>query len=185
MTTLDLWNTALSLLPHDRRVDSENDDTTEALRCRDHYERARMRVLTSHPWGFLTMAEPVHGCETDSRVFAYTRPIGALKVLGLYTRDGRRMEAEAINGALVTRTPAHTVRWLRDEKDPDKWPAQVQDAVALELAARICPVITANPQREAALKALAAQALSDAWLTDSEETAYQGTDGKTYLRARQ
>ena len=58
MTKLDIWNAALALLPHDRRVEDENEDTTEALRCRTHYDSARRHVLVSHEWGFLAMSAP-------------------------------------------------------------------------------------------------------------------------------
>lgn len=187
MTKLDIWNQALALLPHDRRVEAEDEDTTEALRCRTHYDAARRHVLVSHEWGFLTMAGPTDTCPPErscGAAFAYSRPGFALRVLGLYTQDGRRLDATAVDGILVTHLPAASIRWLRDSEDPDEWPCQVQDAVAYELAARICPVVTGNPVRETALKASAAQTLREAWLSDSMETAYMGTDGRTYINAR-
>ena len=187
-TTLDLWNAALALLPHDRTVASEDEDSTEALRCRQHYDGARRAVLAARDWNWLAEETPAC-CHPHFTVagagYLVERPAGVLRVIGLVDGMGRRIRARAANGGLVALEPAAAVRYLRDEEDPEQWPRAVADAVAAELAARLCPVLTDNPARTAELQRLATARLEEAGMQDAQETAYGGGDPLRFAHARE
>lgn len=184
MTRLDVWNRALALLPHDRRVASEDEESTEAERCREHWDAARRRVLTAREWGWAVRSAPACcGCAEIGRFFAM-RPPEALLVVGLFDRSGRRIAAEAIDGGFRIREPASEIRYVPDEDDPEAWPFAVREAVAAELAARIAPVMTDNPQRAAQLRQDAVAALEEAGRQDAQETAWSGGDPLAFVHAR-
>ncbi|HOR98901.1 MAG TPA: hypothetical protein PLZ74_11070 [Kiritimatiellia bacterium] len=188
MTKLEIWNGALAQLPHDRTVASLTETSTEALRCAQEWEAARVKVLCAHEWGFLRMSVPVCAgvwCgEVGGMLYAYPRPTSALRILGLFDAEGRKVRAEVVNGLLVSPEPTASVRFLYDEADPEVWPSLVQRAVLMELAARLCPVITMNMVNTRVLMERAKMALDDAMLADSSEVEYSGTAGDTYIMAR-
>lgn len=184
MTTLEIWNAALALLPHDRTVAAEDEDSTEALRCRQHWDAARRYVLGARDWNWLAREEP--GC--CGAFGGWSRPAGALRIVGLVDPSGRRLRCRASDGMLFPVGPdagrAVAVRYVPDCEDPALWPPSVAEAVAAELAARLAPVLTDNAQRESALMALAARRLEDAGESDANETAGDGGDPLAFARAR-
>lgn len=184
MTKLDIWNLALERLPHDIAVASEEESTTEALRCRQHYEAARKAVLTAREWGWLVEETPSCCGVALGGAWIHEPPPGALLVLGLCMPDGRRVKADAVNGGLRAREPYAAVRYLPDSTDPDAWPFAVQEAVIAELAARICPVLTDNPQRSLQLRQEAMAKLEEAGRQDAMQTAYGGDDPMKFVHAR-
>ena len=206
MTKLEIWNAALAMIPHDRRVKDPREPTTEALRCRDCWERARRKVLLARDWNFLAVELPVQHSHDVFPAKAHSfwpwrywrrldrrtipegwicpRPDDALRVLGLYDRRGRRVESRSVGGIMVSREPAATLRFLLDSKDPKEWPAAVQEAVAAEMAAELCPVLSDNAAREQALKLEAADRLTVAGRYDALEGAPEGSDGLEHIRAR-
>lgn len=184
MTKLDIWNRALALLPHDRPVESEDEESTEALRCRQHWDVARKSVLTAREWGWAAQEAPACcGANATGGWFCF-RPPEALLVIGLYTLDGRRVASDPVNGGLRAREPFTVVRYIQDEPDPDRWPPAFQEAVATELAARIAPVMTDNPARSAELRQAALAALEEAGHQDAQETAGDGGDPLVFVHAR-
>lgn len=184
MTVLEIWNRALALLPHDIAVASTEEDTTEAARCRQHYEAARKSVLTAREWGWLVRETPSCCGAALGGAWIHERPADALLVLGLCAPDGRRIKADAVNGGLRAMEPVAACRYLADEEDPDAWPFAVQEAVVAELAARICPVLTDNPVRSQQLRAEAVAKLEEAGRQDAMETAYGGGDPLRFVHAR-
>ena len=184
MTKLEIWNKALALLPHDRRVEAEDDGSLEAQRCAEHWDAARRSVLCSREWGWAAKSAPACCGAADIGGFFAMRPPEALFVLGLFDRTGRRVAAEAINSGFRIKEPASEIRYIEDEDDPDRWPFAFQDAVAAELAARIAPVMTDNPQRSVQLRQDAMARLEEASRQDATETAYGGSDPLVFVHAR-
>lgn len=190
MTKLDIWNRALAMLPHDRRVLSETEETTEALRCRDAWQASRDYLLATHDWGWATRAQfHVHGaaeaCEGGGRVWVFGRPPGALRVVGVFDGDGRRMRVSVANGVFRAERPAAEVRYIpvMDDSTIPTWPAWFCEAVAADLAIRIAGTILgkAAPRH---LESMATKALGEAVRIDAGEVAWSGTDGRTIARAR-
>lgn len=183
MTKIAIWNKALALLPHDRRVNALTDTSLEAQRCAEHWDAARRAVLCAREWGWAVKSAPAC-CGCGVHGYFAMRPPEALIVLGLFDRTGRRVAAEAINGGFRIKEPAAEIRYIEDEDDPERWPFAFQDAVAAELAARIAPVITDNPQRSVALRQDAMARLEEASRQDATETAYGGSDPLVFVHAR-
>ena len=184
MTKLDIWNAALALLPHDIAIKWEDEVTTEAIRCRQHYDSARKSVLTAREWGWLVRETPSCCGAALGGAWFHERPADALLVLGLCAPDGRRVKADAVNGGLRSMEPYAAVRYLADDENPDEWPFAVQEAVIAELAARICPVLTDNPQRSMQLRQEAIAKLEEAGRQDAQQTAYGGGDPLKFVHAR-
>lgn len=184
MTKLDIWNAALAMLPHDRSIATEDEESTEATRCRQHWDGARKAVLTAREWGWSAVETPACcGANATGGWFCF-RPPDAIRVIGLYTPDGRRVASDPINGGLRAREPFTAVRYIPDEPDPDRWPPAVQEAVVAELAARIAPVLTDNPARSAELRQSALAAIEEAGHQDAQETAGDGGDPLVFVHAR-
>lgn len=189
MNKVDLWNKALALLPHDRRVEDGAEETIEAIRCRDHYDDARRRILAAHEWGWAVQATP---CCTGSLAFhrpgpteyAWPRPDGVVRLVGLFGPDGRRVKAQSHGGFVFSDAPIASVRYIPDIEDLDEWPAWALDALAAELGQRIAPLITSNIAVERKLQAMAAERLAFAIRTDASEVRWNGTDGRTFARSR-
>lgn len=187
MTVLDIWNAALAMLPHDRRIADINEDSTEALRCRDAWDGARKAVITAAEWGCLTRSQAVcGGCFAHSPMgmYEYPRPVGALRVIGLFDYKGRKLQAQAIDGKLVSRYHASFIKYIPDNEDTESWSSWFTDAVIAELAARIASTITGSMQQTKVLEQKAMVMLSTAKQIDAQEISYGGTDGRTYARAR-
>lgn len=184
MTKLDIWNRALALLPHDRTVAAEDEDSVEAKRCAENWDAARRAVLTAREWGWLVQETPPCYGAGFGEAWWFERPADAILVIGLCAPDGRRLRADAVNGGLRALEPVAAIRYLPDEEDPERWPVGVLDAVSAELAARIAPVLTDNPTRSAELRRDAIAALEEAGRQDAQETAWDGGDPLVFVHAR-
>lgn len=187
MDKYDLWNRALAIIPHDRRVSADRPDTTEHLRCADAWDAARRHVLASHEWGWATRAMGhahggAHGA--DAR-FTFARPPDALRVVGLFDRDGRRVRADTCAGFFRASSPVVELRYIPDLGDDtvETWPPWFAEAVAYDLARRISPTIK-GMSNSRQLETDARAALEEAKRIDASEVAWSGTDGKTFARAR-
>lgn len=183
MTTLEIWNAALALLPHDRTVEAEDEDSTEALRCRQHWDAARRYVLGARDWGWLVQSAPACCGFSDLRGFV-SRPPDALVIVGIFDGTGRRVTADPIDGGFRVYEPVAEIRYIVDEPDPDRWPQAVQEAVTAELAARLAHVLTDNPQRAQLLRQNAIASLEEAGRRDAQETAWSGHDPLMFVHSR-
>ena len=186
MTVLDIWNAALAMLPHDRRINSIEENSTEALRMRDAWDSARQYVIASAEWGWLVEQDVVCPSQAHSPIgmYQYPRPMGAIRVLGLFDNRGRRIQAQSVDGMLLSRYQASSVRYIRDNTDVEMWPSWFTDAVVTELASRVAGSITGSMQQAKVLEAKAMLMLEKAKQIDAQEIAYSGTDGRTYARSR-
>lgn len=187
MDTLQIWNQALSKLPHDKQVVSLTEDSTEALRCATEWEGARKSVLTSHAWGCLKRTTVcTAGCnyQHEDMKYTYPRPANALRVIGLFDIEGRQVRSEVINNAFFSDAPMASIRYVVDQEDPSELPFLMQEAIMYELAARIALPITGNVMTQRMVQAQAKNALELAKQADSSETDYSGTRGTTYADAR-
>lgn len=189
MTLLDLYNSALALVPHDIRIASADEGGTEAQRCRENYDGARLAVLAAHPWGFLARESAPGGAAVSPYGvgYRYERPADALLAIGLFDPFGRRASAVRLGREWQSPAPDAVVRYTVDEPDPAAWPAPVAEAVRHELASRLAAVLSGNAQRVAELHARALELAEQAWELDQAETygiGTPGTDGLAFVRAR-
>jgi len=184
MTELEIWNRALGALPHDKRVESLTEDSTEALRCRDHFDASRLHVLAAHEWGWALRSMPMcDGCYHAGK-YAYPRPQSAARIVGLFGMDGRQVDAIAIDGMFLSSSPAASIRYVYDEKNVEHIPPAVAQAIMYELASRIALPITSNNNTERTMTTRAMSALSDARLNDAQEVRHSGVSPDYYAESR-
>lgn len=177
MTKIDIWNKALAMLPHDRRVTAEDDGSTEALRCADAWDDARKAVICAANWGFLTTIMPVcKGSMCGSIGYRYPRPHDAVKIIGLWGLNGRKQKTIAAKGAFFSQCPAGSIRFISDSDDYDSWPNWFLDAVVAELAYRISGPITGSIQQTNLLQQKATLAIITAKDRDAKEIRHDGMD---------
>ena len=184
MTKLAIWNRALTSLPHDRKVEAEDDGSLEAQRCAEVWDAARRAVLTAREWGWAVRSAPACCGAAAIGGFFAMRPPEALLVLGFFDRSGRRVAADAIDGGFRIKEPAAEIRYITDDGVVEMWPTAMQDALVAEMAARLAPVMTDNPQRSAQLRQEAIARLEEASRQDAQETAWSGEDPLQFVHAR-
>ena len=200
MTTLEVWNFALGQIPHDKRVKSVDENSTEALRCRDNWEVARRKVLGAHAWTFAVDELACEGAMLRTARGArwrYPKPAGALRSLGLFWDDAgrsdllfrarggmRQLPALGLGGALSAREPRAIILFIRDIEDVVEFPEDVAEAAGWELAALVCPLMSGGADGAARLEARAALALQTAIGHDADTVEDSGSDGMEFVRAR-
>lgn len=185
MEIIDIWNAALAMLPHDRRIKDINEESTEALRCRDVWDKVRHQLIAKHEWGWLTHSTPlIYGadCHVEGQ-YAYPRPHGVVRMIGLFDTDGRRAKATTLDHRIVSPINQGYVRYLPDCEDVSLMPPWFVLALTTALATEIAPTIlgTQTPRRLADLNL---SNTAEAIKIDSSEIEWSGTDGKTFVHAR-
>lgn len=185
-SVVDIWNGALAMLPHDRRIESIDEDSTEALRMRDLWDRVRHQVITKHEWGWLTHATPMicgAHCNHATNAFSYPYPQGAIRVIGLFDKDGRRVKCDVANHTIFSPASTASIRYLPDCTDVEKYPVWFADALVTALAENAAPLFH-GASNNSRLVAQSNLRLSEAIRIDSSEAQWSGTDGRTFAKAR-
>lgn len=187
MTTLELWNLALGMIPHDKTILDEAETSTEAKRCRMFWLPSRVKVLSVHDWTFATRtidcSGGLHQGLTGSH-WVFPKPHGAIKIIGVFDARGQQLEVYGRDDVLVSATPMAQLRYVADVPNPDDMPDLVQVAVAWELAAQIAPLITSGGIRLKQIAQQAAIALGDARQADSSAVEGGGVSPNFYAEAR-
>lgn len=187
MTKLELWNFALGCIPHDKRIASEVEDSTEADRCRMFWDAARIKVLSTHNWTFamrsMDCSGGLHQGVNGAR-WVFPMPEGAIKVVGVFDPTGRQVEALGIDGLVVCQEPMGELRYIIDIENPSAMPYLVQVALAWDLAAQVAPLITSGGIRLRQIAQQAAIALGDARQADSGAVEGGGYSSTHYADSR-
>lgn len=155
MNSTEICNMALSYLGQGR-INSIDDMSEEARKCKVHYDHDRRRMLTAYPWGFAkhveklaAFPETVPGWDV---VYAY--PAACLSVLYVYNNaNARRKETEPEDYEIVTldnRKGIATdvqeawVEYTEDVKDPVNFSEEFVEGLTHLLASSIAVGITGN-----------------------------------------
>lgn len=148
---IDICNLALDHLGKQPIV-SFTEGSTEAKACLRQYDVARRICLSKQPWSFARRTEALAPVElnhlTDDWTFAYDMPKAALRVGAVLRRGELRMTNQEPNqwyvesGVIYTDVDEAYLRYVRDSKDTASWSSMFDDAVALQIAARLATVMT-------------------------------------------
>lgn len=187
MTKLELWNFALGCIPHGHRIVSDEENSTEADYCRMFWDAARMKVLSTHNWTFATRSMECAGGlhrGVNGVHWVFPMPEGAVKVVGVFDQTGRQIEANGLDGLLVSHEPMGELRYVIDIEDPSSMPYLVQVAIAWDLAAQIAPLITSGGIRLRQIAQQAAIALGDARQADTGAVEGGGYSSTHYADSR-
>jgi hypothetical protein len=196
MTETDMCNTALGMLGHDRVIsgDFRTATSTEAIRCRLHYDAARKSVLSAPTcWIFAEESvtlycspDPTQGCVADWRLFA--QPPDCLNIV-------RAHHAHDPDAPLDFNPAGHdvcincacdeaTLVYVRDVKDLAAWPQPVLDALAAELAARLSGAITGSTDKAKAFRQDATRELTKASFWNARQAPQKPTGVNRYVHSR-
>ncbi len=189
MEIVDIYNKALAAVGCTRFLSSPDATFAEAVHCRREWEAARLTVLGGHEWGWL--AEEVPYCdgtliESDDgpTYYQYARPATAIAITAVMDVNELRVKWHAANSVIYSQTDVAKIRYVPDSTTIDDWPIPVQDAVALELAARIAFPLKQDKRLAQAVRKEADVAFAEAVKRDSKEVRYGGTAGNRYINSR-
>ena len=173
MNSTEICNMALSYIGHGR-INSIDDMSEEARKCKVHYDHDRRRMLTAYPWGFAkrveklaAFPEAVPGWDV---VYAY--PVECLSVLYVYnTESARKKETEPEdyeivtlggNKGIATDVQEAWAEYTADVKDPVNFSEEFVEGLAHLLASSIATGITGNAAIAAQHMQLAQQSIMTA-----------------------
>jgi hypothetical protein len=165
MTTLELFNLALGMIGHDRTISALPSTSTEAVRCNTFYESARRAVFALKEWRWLAQDATITTSTTrnsDGVTYVHAKPSGLLRVLDVTSASGTPLIFDVVGASILTDAPTVILRYIADSTDPSAWPPIICDAVAAELAARICLPMTGNAKMALGLRQQAAGYVQDA-----------------------
>ena len=193
MTETDVCNLALGMLGHDRAItgDFRTATSTEALRCRLHFDACRRRVLSCRDWMFAEDRVTLYGAEgcggAASVMQAMRLPGDCLNVIRAHLpgreTDPVGWEPRAGHAIACDRAPSVIV-YIRDVTDMDLWPQQPLDAFAAELAASLAGALTASVEKTANAKKEARAVLDDATVWNARQFPRRVQDPRRYERSR-
>jgi hypothetical protein len=155
MNSTEICNMALSYIGHGR-INSIDDMSEEARKCKVHYDHDRRRMLTAYPWGFAkrveklaAFPEAVPGWDV---VYAY--PAECLSVLYVYNKESaRKKETEPEdyeivtlggNKGVATDVQEAWAEYTADVKDPVNFSEEFVEGLTHLLASSIAMGITGN-----------------------------------------
>lgn len=197
MTKTEICNRALAVLGHDRVIadyDGQtggqyNDNSTEAMRCRQFYPAALRNVLSAYNWDFASTEVTI---SFSSASHTWAIPDGLVKLVSVMDAFGRSVRAIRYGATLTIFNPdangvacSVTIRYVT-VADPTGFtveatlPHLVAEAVVYELAALLFGPMIGNVQSQdgtalfESYAKLAAQKLSAAITAEDSEHAFMG-----------
>lgn len=184
---VEICNIALVRCGHDM-ISSLDDATKGARLCRLMYEPTRDAMLRGHLWNFaIRRAELAANSNTPVFGFTYEFPVpdDFLKLIELETYVEHRMETNA-EGQRVILVDDDTlaIEYVAKIVDPNLMDAMFRQALALTLAAAICPALTENAKMTELLAEEAKQATALARTLDAQEGTPRDVGGDEWLNAR-
>ena len=191
MTAIDLCNSALQDIGHDRPItsfDVATDPSAEARRCAIQYPRARRALFISHPWSCLLVSEAIIALAdltpAPGHEAAYADPSDTLLVVSVTDDAGQPQPFSRIGGILYTTATATQITYTRDSEDPSTWDTLLTEAVIGDLAVRLARVMGASPEVIAAAADASRRALSAARHASARSTTRTTGTSNPYLAAR-
>ena len=156
MNSTEICNMALSYIGHGR-INSIDEETEEARKCKVHYDHDRRRMLTAYPWGFAKgvgrlalYTESIPGWD-----FLYAYPASCLSVLYVYDEahaedkeeDRQEFEIVTINGgrrAIASNVRDAWAEYTLDVRDADMFSEEFTEGLAHLLASSIAMGVTGS-----------------------------------------
>lgn len=165
ITVSDLFGNALGRVGE--AAPGQLDENSKAARlCKQHYDQARRVVLASGPFvsarkrGFLArVSDPFVDGDTEW-TYAYRLPADFLRVFSV--NDLARPEYELSGPNMLTNYESVMLKYTADQTELYTLHPKVIDAIAAELAVRICMPLTRDKVLMKELKQEAQEVLFDA-----------------------
>lgn len=190
MNKVDLCNRALGVLGHDRTIQSFEENSSEARRCRLFFDPAFQKVLCGHDWDFcareMVYTVPVQPDGTA----VFQRPSDCAKITGVFAgTSDEPLHIKVANGMIIVLDYSEQVRirYVSDSlfgTNGFRIPPSFEEAVVYELAYQLSGPMLADMQKTQTLFNIATIKLSDAITKDSDETAYHGEYESGLIKSR-
>lgn len=174
MNVTEICNLALSYIGKGR-INSLDDDSEEAKKCRVHYDHERRRALLLYPWGFAKRIEKLALLDrtVPGWTYAYGYPTESIRVQYVFDEAGaRKKEEERAEYEIVTlgqglRVIATDValaygEYIADVKDTSFFSETFIEALSHFLASSIAMGITGSANIVAQQMQLAQGAIEQA-----------------------
>ena len=186
MLPVDIANSALTHCGSDAVLVNIDDDSKAGRLCTQNYDLARRAVLAKQPWKFAIKRVQVDLDTAETPAFGFSSRfqvpddyIRAICVNDRYTdwvREGRYIlcnEAGPIN-----------LRYVSDEESVELFDPLFADAIAYDLALRICYALTQSSERVEGIKQEYSTVISKARFADSIEKSMTTTTADVYTDSR-
>ena len=195
MNSTDICNMALSYIGQGR-INSIDDASEEARKCKVHYDHDRRRMLTAYPWGFAKRIGKLalYLNEVPGWDYAYAYPAECLSVLYIYDAESaRKKETEPADYEIVTIGGCKGIatdvqeawaEYTGDEKDPEIFSEEFIEGLAHLLASSIAMGVTGNATIAAQHMQLAQQSIVTARYYSALEKARQMQYPNKYANER-
>jgi hypothetical protein len=172
----DLCNAALNMLGEPDATPFTGGTTVRDASLRRHYDSALEHVLTMHRWDFatilaeLTILDPQPTTVPPLYPYGYECPADKLRLQKITLSNGEDLKCfEVVGTTLFLDRDAYegVIYYTSNDIEPADMPTMFSDCLVLEIAKRIAPMLTQNPQlmeqmashhREAFAKATTAEA---------------------------
>lgn len=180
---VDICNSALAKVGSDR-ITSLSEDSAAARACNGQYDNKRKALLRSHPWNFATLrieigllaTEPVF--EFDS---AFGVPADCLRVLDI---EDNYIPWRIEGRTLVTNNTECKIKYITDLTDTSKFDPHFEEALATDLAADICFLLSKNATLSKELKIEAKEKIAQARSFNAQESSGAVIDAGTFRDVR-
>ena len=166
---------ALLLCEQDQGIESLDDATTEARRCRAVYDIARRHVLADGRWNFsrrFAVVEGDLGIAVRPLQFdhVYQLPADCLKVIRLPDEPKTSWQVLDANNRLYTSADDPlTIEYVADVEDPARFDAGFVSALHYYLASLLAPSFTNSSNRREMLLRTYRQFIEDLKASDAAE----------------
>jgi hypothetical protein len=187
---------ALALLNRER-IDSLEDDSTEAKICKVFYEHERVRLLRMFGWGFARKTDQLalRTNEIPGWGFIYGLPKECVQVLFVFNEstvdrheftrpDFRIVTATGNDRVIVTNLEDAWAEYTYNCKDTDSFSEEFVEALVHMMAAKMSIPLTQTSDFVQMHMQLAQAALNMAMVEDADETERKTQWPRKYERAR-
>lgn len=166
ITVVDICNKALNYLQA-RPIQTIDDNTEEAIRCKAVFDIVRDTVLADHEWEFATYFEDELTLIVDETIpgwdYLYEIPLDCLAIRKLFIDDAstdpdpiehrRCISPDTLEPAIAVNIESPILEYTMQVTDPKYWTTSFAEALSLKLASEIGAPLTGKSE-------LATQALN-------------------------
>ena len=188
MTKVDLCNRALGVLGHDRTIDSFDEESTEALRCRQFFDVALEEVLGAHDWDFAAVEQPYTLKAADSNGWARLPHIeDCLRIVRVTDSSAHALQVRRMRDFMLIKLgigDTATIRYISKDIDVETLPPKFREAFVYQFAALLCAPMFGSDSKTEGFTNLAKMKLAEAISADADETSSPGDWENPFLAAR-
>lgn len=195
MTKIEICNRALAVLGHDRMIEDfdgmtdgqYNDQSTEALRCRQFFNAALEDCLSEHNWDFAAVERTMGASACDGRGWVRIPLIhDAVRICTVVNECGKPLETRRTRDCMYVRSDGRqiVIRYVSRDVEISELPHKFTEALVYKLAALLAGPMFGDDRKTQNFMTLAAQKLSDAVTKETDETAFRGEWRNPFIAAR-